>query len=607
MWVNKNWVSDVKIPPYKTHYGVSDQIEDCIMTTASRAIDKCVSGTLKGSGPEAIKVLHDSFVKGNIRNMDFLRYLIHDIRSIYSVEGILKHFAKLTRFRFPSVLQLQYSCHYDKKMRKILSIVPDFPSLDKGFFSNPTIFHGYERLLKSYGEILDIPGLDTVAHIEKSLANKLNNYLSIEAPICFGNGHTLLRKFRKIPWGTYFEELGITNWRKSMFEYNYPGFLRKLGVALQEVPLEKWKLYLCKVYIISIAEFLPPPLNSIYFKFKTLLGGETQPAPKMNIFINFIYDYLPDTFSPIFWNMCGNDSRIEECKELCKDLRNAARHRLKETSWLQPATRLAAIDKVNNMEFLIGKPDTWPIESIPQLSNVFLENVFILGDYSTQKMIDRVRENKTFWDQGIYRVNAYYYEPFNQITIPYGIISNPFYKDGKRAWNYGSIGFTIGHEMCHGFDNEGKEYDSFGKKKSWWTRADNRAYNKKASDIITLYEKQNIEGKHLDGVNVLGENIADIGGLGIALEALKHDMRKRGVEGDMEKEEFRDFFVSYAVGWRNLYRKQKLKSNIETDVHSPAYLRVNLVVSQFDEWYSAFDIQKESKLYIEEEKRIRFF
>lgn len=601
-WVNETWVSDSKIPSYETEYSVSDQVEECIMKTSVRIVNDCVNARKDSE----IKTLYSSFVN-KTTNIDLLLCAMKDVCSMRTKEDLVRQFARLTRYRLSSVIQLQYSLYHEKKKHKILSIMPDFPSLEEGFFSDSKIMHAYQTLLKGYGEVIGMP-MEKVAHFEKTLSKRLLPFLDMNAPIGIGNGHTLARKFRKIPWKVYFEELGIHDWRKMKFEYNYPGFLRKLGIYMDEIPMEHWQLYVAKLYIASLAPFLPDPLYSIYFTFKAALVGQKEKEPEMHRFVNFIYDYLPDTFSKLFWDSCGDMSAVNDCKGICKDLRHAARNRLKETEWLQPSTRLAAIDKVNSMEFSIGRPDVWYIDKHPPFDkDIFLRNVFLLGEYSTQKMIQRIKENRSFWEQGIYRVNAYYYETFNQIVIPYAIITDPFYKKGgSRAWNYGSIGFTIGHEMCHGFDDEGKEYDSFGRKSSWWTRADNRAYNKKTRDIIGLYEKQNILGKHLDGVNTLGENIADIGGVGIALEALKGDMARRGVTGEDAKKEFRDFFISYAVGWRSLYRNKKLRAGIETDVHSPAYLRVNLVVSQFDEWYSAFDIQK-GELFIEEKDRIRFF
>jgi len=609
LWVNENWVSDSKIPAYETDYGVSDQVEDCIMKTSLGIVKDCINGSIKGPGPESIEVLHASFTaKEGSRNMDALLCAIKEVEGIKTKEDLIRQFARLTRYRLPSVINLQYSSLYDKKKHKVLSILPDFPSLDQGFFSDSKIMHAYDILMKKTGDKLGVD-MDTVAHFEKTLTKRLGYYLDSTAPICFGNGHTLARKFSKISWNVYFQELGITNWRKTKFEYNYPGFLRKLSVYINEIPLEKWKAYVYKLYMVGLSEYLPAPLDDIYFKFKQVLVGQKEKEPHKNRFINFIYDYLPDTFSRLFWDSCGDESVIEECKAICKDLRDATRHRLKETEWLKPATRIVAIEKLNVMKFSIGKPDKWYEDKLPPLDReVFLRNVFTLGDYSTKKMIERIRENSNIWEQGIYRVNAYYYETSNEIVIPYGIITNPFFrKEGSRAWNYGSIGFTIGHEICHGFDDDGKEYDSHGMKHPWWTRADNKAYTKKIKAINKLYEKQNILGKHLDGMNTLGENIADIGGIGIALEALKRDMKRRGVTSSLaEKEEYRDFFISYAVGWRNIYRNKKLRAGIETDVHSPAYLRVNLVVSQFDEWYSAFDIQK-GELFIEEKDRIRFF
>jgi len=610
-WVNETWVSDRVIPPYESEFGVSDEVEQCVMATCLHIVSECVKGKFKGPGPEAIATLHNSYYKldeEKHRNLDLLRCMLQPVSEMKTKEDLVRQFAKLTKYRFPSVIQLDVSSVYDTKRRQILSINPDFPSLEDGFFSDAKTMDAYENLLRDLGHAMDIDGMEKVAGFEKTLSKRLINHIDINAPVSVGNGHTLLRKFGKIPWNTYFQELGIEDWRKKKFEYNYPGFLRKLGTLFEEIPIEKWKLYIYKIYLTSVAEY--SPLSSIYFKFKgAFLGGQKEKEPKRNTFIDFLYSSLPDTLSPLYWDVCGDMEVLEDCKGICQDIRLSARNRLKETEWLKPSTRLAAIEKVNKMDFLIGRPDTWYEDTLPALEPIFLRNVLLLGEYATNKMIKRVSANRHFWEQGIYRVNAYYYEACNQIIIPYAIISDPYYKKGGgRAWNYGSIGFTVGHEVCHGFDDEGKEYDSHGRKKSWWTPADNRAYNKKTNDIIKLYEKKRILGKKVDGINTLGENIADIAGLGIALEALKRDMKRRGVKeiNDIQ-EEYREFFISYAVGWRILYRDRKLRTRLETDVHSPAQMRVNLVVAQFNEWYSAFDIQKGDELYIEEKDRIHFF
>jgi predicted metalloendopeptidase len=224
-------------------------------------------------------------------------------------------------------------------------------------------------------------------------------------------------------------------------------------------------------------------------------------------------------------------------------------------------------------------------------------------------MIGRLGKRHTFWEEGVFRVNAYYYTTFNEIVFPFGILASPFYKKGANpSWNYGGIGATLGHELCHAFDDEGKEYDQYGMVRRWWTRKDIQRYHKRARDLETIYSSVEVLGKHLDGENTLSENIADVSGLSICLEALRANLRERGItcHEDICKE-YRIFFISYATSWRTLYRTKKLRSSLATDVHSPPYVRVNKVVSQMDEWYEAFNITSESPLYIKPEDRIRFF
>jgi predicted metalloendopeptidase len=194
------------------------------------------------------------------------------------------------------------------------------------------------------------------------------------------------------------------------------------------------------------------------------------------------------------------------------------------------------------------------------------------------------------------------------MIIPYGTCVEPFYIHGRDAWNYGGLGAIIGHEMCHGFDEEGKEFNEHGQKKRWWTNSDNRSFSRKTKELVALFKKQIVEGGHVDGNKTLSENIADLGGLAISLQALQDSLKERGVVDEEDvKKEYREFFISFATSWRTKYRPKKLKSSLGEDPHAPAFLRVNLIVSQFEEWYTAFDVKKGDKLYIEPEDRIRIF
>ena len=194
------------------------------------------------------------------------------------------------------------------------------------------------------------------------------------------------------------------------------------------------------------------------------------------------------------------------------------------------------------------------------------------------------------------------------MVIPAGILQDPFYDEHRSiAWNLGAIGCVLSHEMTHGFDKEGKEYDPAGFQKRWWTRTDNRNYNLQTKALIELYSKQRISGFPVSGKRTLSENIADLGGMGIALDALHKKLDSIKLTGDERKQMYRDFFTGYATSWRMKDKKKKRIQALIMDRHAPPVLRVNLIVSQFQEWYDAFDVKEGDDLYTPPEKRIRIF
>ena len=178
-------------------------------------------------------------------------------------------------------------------------------------------------------------------------------------------------------------------------------------------------------------------------------------------------------------------------------------------------------------------------------SNIVLAQNFDLGSWNTDVLFARLGTKFDFWEEGIYRVNAYYFNETNEIIIPYGTTISPFYSNKVLpGWNYGAIGCIIGHEMCHGFDDDGKDYNARGEKKKWWTRSDTMMYKRKSAALIELFNRQEVYGKFINGEKTLSENIADLGGVAIALEALKVDMEQREVLIIEERNnEFREYKV----------------------------------------------------------------
>jgi putative endopeptidase len=207
------------------------------------------------------------------------------------------------------------------------------------------------------------------------------------------------------------------------------------------------------------------------------------------------------------------------------------------------------------------------------------------------------------WLRPVFEVNAFYYPEENRFLLPAAILRPPFYDPQKSlAWNYGGIGATIGHEFCHAFDADGRQYDVKGNLKNWWSERDDREYRKRAAQMVKLFESVPYRGMDVDGSLTLTENIADFGGIQFALAGLRAALGRA-----IKKGELQEFFVSFAVGWRAKDRLRRAAQLLDVDPHAPPLLRVNHTVRQLNEWYEAFDITPDCPGYIPPEKRITFF
>ena len=601
-WVNHEWISKVHVPPFENDFGVSEEVERCVFHKSVEILESTTNKSLID--------LKDSFFKDkNIKHtsVEYIHSIVKSIECVDTVDDIIKHFSAMAKSRIISIFNYQYHIMPDKKIN--LRLDSNCPSLPLSLYKYPEITDKYKQLMDKAGNLFNINNLSFVYEFEKTLAFKMDAlWNSDDIHI---KGGKLLSKYPRIPWATWFEVSGLENWKSKKIYYNSPSWIRYLEKVLKEVPIDFWRLYLAKIYIFHALPYLPAPYDDLDFEFfGRLIQGQRQKFPRMEVYVNTVYRYMNDTYSRIFWEAAGDPEIRGPVKRLAADIVAGAKKRIAAVDWLDKGSRLAAIEKISRMGIDTIRPKTWARSARITLDPTnCIKNIYDLGSWNTNSLFSRLGENYDYWEEGIYRVNAYYFNENNEIMIPYGTCISPFYsKDASPAWNYGALGTIIGHEMCHGFDEEGKEFNARGEKKKWWTRGDLMRYTQKSKALIELFRKQTVYGKHINGEKTLSENIADLGGVAIALEALKADMEGRNVtDVDKRNAEFREFFYAFAVSWRTKYRPEKLKSSVDLDSHSPAFLRVNLVVSQINEFYDAFDIGPRAAMYIPPEERIVIF
>lgn len=625
-FVNGKWIDSVRVPPYISSYGVSEELEQSIQKTVSSIVKTCIEKS-KQDSPKTYeqqievaigKVSYSALnPKVQSKSVTTLQTLLMDLRCIRDTTDVARTLGELCRHKVPGVFWLFGQYENQNKARYTYTIgigrvgLPDLSYYRKTAPGKGKTLFQYANLLRKVGSHFGLPSLSSVVPLEEILAGSIQKSLSDTPYIC--KGSDLATEFPKIPFEALFSTYGLQSWKTETFFVDSRNWMETLQKMILYLPLDSWKLLFATEILIHFLPYLPPPFDDEYFAFfHKKLRGQTEKLPQKVLTLVTITDWMTPFISKLYVEYEGNPLVKRQVGELVKELRRSAKDRLETNDWLQPATRKKAIEKVDRMIVSVGYPNTFAHLPVPTVSNDNLVlNLLALGDWQTTYELSRLgdhRKDQKDWDQAIFAVNAYYYTQSNEMVIPLGSLYWPFFSPtAPLGWNYGGLGCILAHELTHAFDKEGKEYDPDGFLKKWWTPSDNRAYNKKVKHLNQLFSAQKILEHPVSGTLTSSENIADLGGMAIALDALHKHLKTRKVSKEEEKKALQQFFISYAVSWRVKEKPEKTVQGLFLDQHAPPKLRVNLIVSQFDEWYTAFEIPETAKLYIPPEKRIRIF
>lgn len=627
-YVNATWLRSVKTPAWRSAFGVSEELEEKIKKEFSSLLPKAISHAetqseaktkdkllLEQVGKFSLSALRPSLQQENVL---LLKQLLQDIHCIRDPKEVCIMLAQMCKYRVTSLLAFYtyYEAGRTVTCRPALSIgqlgLPDTTYYFGVAPGKSKTLLAYGSMLDKVGELLEIQTpLSLVVPIESYFANQIVETQAEEES--YATGTQLVKQYPGIAWQEFWGTLGVASWKSMKFRVNPAGWIRAIHRALTKLSIQDWKLLLSVHLILHALPLLPPPYDILHFEFfEHRLKGQSKKVPQKELTIRLLQDWMPSVMSRLYRKHFVPDSLKPTVIHFVNLIRSAALNRIKATKWFDPSTKKKALRKVQEMRTGVAYPDVFPpVPDVPLQSTNLLKNVFDLGMDHTKKelaLLNRSCNIEKEWDDAIYAVNAYYYNDTNQIILPAGGLQWPFYHtDAPQGWNFGGLGAIVGHEMTHAFDSDGKEYDENGKKVNWWTQADNREYMKLTKAIIGVYDRAKILGHSVSGKLTLNENIADLGGLAIALDALNLELKALGAREEERKEAYRWFFISYAVSWRIKEKPEKMLQGLFLDRHAPAPLRVNLIVSQFDEWYMAFDIQPGEKLFIAPEERIRIF
>ncbi|WP_426060892.1 M13 family metallopeptidase [Hymenobacter sp. B1770] len=380
-----------------------------------------------------------------------------------------------------------------------------------------------------------------------------------------------------------------------------PEFMKEVSAMLKEEPIADQKQYLRFHLVTSVTPALPKAFVDESFRFAQTLTGAKKQQPRWKRMLASTDRALGEAFGQLYVDKAFSPAAKARAKEMIENLRVAYADRIKATDWMSEATKKEALTKLNAFVVKIGYPDKWKDYSKLNISREsYLNNLLAAREWANQDEISKFGKpiDRNEWGMTPPTVNAYYNPPMNEIVFPAGILQPPFY-DPKAddAVNYGGIGAVIGHEMTHGFDDQGRQYDSKGNLRDWWTKEDADKFNAKAAVVGKQYDAFSpLDSVHVNGKLTMGENLADLGGLTIAYAAFKKTPQaKAGKTIDGFTPEQR-FFLGYAQIWRNNSRPEALRQQVQTDPHSPAEFRTNGPLMNMPEFFEAFGCKDGNKM-----------
>jgi endothelin-converting enzyme/putative endopeptidase len=388
--------------------------------------------------------------------------------------------------------------------------------------------------------------------------------------------------------------------------------VQEIGKLVDSVPLDTWKDYMAFHFISSHAAYLPKDFDQARFDFysKTLRDVPNQ-RDRWKRGVDLVNGSLGEAVGQIYVQRHYPPEASRQMGELIENFRAALKEKIENSSWMDQPTKKEALAKLATFDPRTGHPVKYiDYSSLKVDRGDLFGNVVRSEQFEWNLLLERMKKpvDRTLWGMTPQTNNAYYDPTQNQITFPAGILQPPYFDpDADPAANYGSIGATIGHEIGHGFDDQGRKFDGSGKLRDWWTEASAKQYEARANKLVKQYDGyEPIPGVHIKGQLTLGENLGDLGGLEVAYAAYRRYVATHGepaVVGGLTGDQ--RFFIAYGYSWQRKNREGALRAQLLTDEHSPAMYRVNGVVRNMDEWYKAFDVKPGDKMYLPPEERVK--
>ncbi|MBL7717819.1 MAG: M13 family metallopeptidase [Flavipsychrobacter sp.] len=414
-------------------------------------------------------------------------------------------------------------------------------------------------------------------------------------------------------WALHLQQMGVKNIDSVIV--GQPEFYKELDKVIGTTDLQTLKDYMSLQLVSSFAEYLSTPFFSAEFDFyNRTIRGQKQPSPRWKRVLAAEEDAMGESLGKLFAEEYFDKKAKKRYEDIVENVRDAYKARIEKLDWMTAETKQKALKKLASISKKVGYPDKWKDFSSMKIDRgAYAGNILRSrqwwNDYQLSKLGKPVDRNE--WDMTPQTYNAYYNPSNNEIVLPAGIFTVPGYRDEELddALVYGyAAASTVGHEITHGFDDEGRQYDDKGNLQNWWTDKDEQEFSKRADVLVQQFNAfMPLDTQRINGKATLGENLADLGGILIGLDAFKMTKAYKDGKSINGLTPLQRYFLGYALGWLYHQRNEELATRLLTDVHSPAKYRVNGPFPNVPEFYEAFQVKPGDKMYLPEEKRVKLW
>jgi putative endopeptidase len=628
-FANGKWLSTQKIPASDGSWGSFNEINERNVANLKALMAGLAKDTkaVAGSNNQKLRDFYLTAMDSAKADREGIKPISDDLAAIDAIktkEDLLKTTALLNKKNVGGMIGFYIYSDFKNSNANTCYLAQTGMGLpDKDFYFEPQ----YESVKKEYVEHI-VRMFDCLSNSVESGKNKAEIIIKIETELAKNSQNAveqrdpqkqynpftkeeLMKLTPNINWDIYFAAVGINT--PDNIVLNQPKFYEGLNTIINSVSIADWKVFLKWNLIQTAAPYLSSKFANESFKFNgTVLAGKKEMKPRYKRVQGSTDEALGEALGKLYVERYFDDKSKKRVNEMVDNLIAAYRVRIESRDWMSKETKAQAQLKLDKVIKKLGFPDKWiDYSALTITKDSYWKNVSAAREFQYKRMLDKIGKpvDRMEWGMTPPTVNAYYNPTSNEIAFPAGIMQVPFFDvNADDAFNYGVMGSIIGHELTHGFDDQGSQFDADGNLKMWWTESDYKNFTDKTKLIIEQFDAfVAIDTLHVNGELTQGENIADLGGLTMAYYAYQKSLNGKkspmmaGFTGEQR------FFLAWVQGWKTLMRDASLKQMIATNPHSPGNFRAVGPLSNMQEFYDAFGVKEGDGMYRPAAKRVNIW